>query len=52
MAHIKRVLLKGYCYHLIIRGNQKQAVFKDRKIKLLIHYLLFRHYKGTGAASA
>ncbi len=28
MPHTKRLLIGGYCYHLITRGNRKQEVFR------------------------
>ena len=29
MPNTRRILLEGCCYHLIVRGNQKQPVFKE-----------------------
>ena len=42
MPNIKRVLLEGYCYHLITRGNQKQKVFRCKEDYLKYLALLKR----------
>jgi putative transposase len=34
MPNTKRILMQGYCYHLITRGNQQQNVFRSKNDRL------------------
>lgn len=39
-----RLLIKNACYHIYVRGNQKQTVFKDKEdFEFYLHQL--KHYK-------
>ncbi|MBM3244368.1 MAG: transposase [Candidatus Omnitrophica bacterium] len=44
MPHIKRLLIEGYCYHLITRGNQKQKVFHCSE-DYLMYLMLLKKFK-------
>ena len=44
MPHIKRILLKNACYHLIVRGNQKQKVFSSKE-DCIVYLSLLKKFK-------
>ena len=44
MPRTARILLKGVCYHIINRGNQKQTIFLDN-IDCEKYLDILRHYK-------
>jgi putative transposase len=39
-----RLLIKNVCYHIFIRGNQKQTVFKEKE-DFEFYLLQLKHYK-------
>lgn len=50
MARLPRLTAPGYPHHLILRGNNRQAIFHDKKDRELLLQLLAEHAKKNRVA--